>query len=304
MNTPILFLIFNRPDTTKQVFETIRKYQPKQLFIAADGPREEKKGEKELCEQVRKITSDIDWDCEVKTLFRNKNLGCGKAVSEAITWFFENVEEGIILEDDCLPNQSFFSFCEKMLENYRNDYRIMMISGTNRLDKKEIENDYFFSQHFQIWGWATWKRAWILYDNKMENWFSYKEKKVLNYVFGNKEISSYYSKMFDAGFLKIVDTWDIQWNYSCIFNHGLSISPKYNFIKNIGKAGTHTKKEGLKDPSLFRETKDLIIDYKKNMAVFPNYELDIIQFKNFHKKYFLKEFYSKLIILKCKYIKC
>ena len=111
--TPVLFVIFNRPDTTQKVFNAIRQAKPKQLFVAADGPREGKEGEKEKCEQVREIIEQIDWDCEVKTLFRDKNLGCKIAVSSAIDWFFENVEEGIILEDDCLPSQSFFWYCQE-----------------------------------------------------------------------------------------------------------------------------------------------------------------------------------------------
>jgi len=146
MKKPVLFLIFNRPDTTKQVFEAIREYQPKQLFIAADGPREEKHNEKELCEETRKIAQKVDWDCEVKTLFRNENLGCRDAVSSAIDWFFENVEDGIILEDDCLPNQSFFKFCEEMLELYKNDTRIMHISGNNLLNNVKSKTDYYFSK--------------------------------------------------------------------------------------------------------------------------------------------------------------
>jgi hypothetical protein len=121
LDCPVLFIIFNRPETTVRVFEAIRKAHPKQLFVAADGPRMGKEGEKERCEEARKIATQVDWDCEVKTLFRDENIGCGRGPAEAITWFFEHVEKGIILEDDCLPSQSFFGFCEKLLERYKND---------------------------------------------------------------------------------------------------------------------------------------------------------------------------------------
>ena len=144
-NTPILFLIFNRPDTTIEVFNRIKKIQPKYLFVAADGPRQDKIGEKEMCEATRAIIEQIDWDCEVKTLFRESNLGCGKAVSEAISWFFVHNEMGIILEDDCLPDLSFFSFCENLLEKYKDDSRISTICASNYQLQNNTSNSYYFS---------------------------------------------------------------------------------------------------------------------------------------------------------------
>ena len=248
LKTSVLFLIFNRPDTTQKVFNTIKQAKPKQLFVAADGPREDKEGEKEKCEQTRKIIEQVDWDCEVKTLFRDKNLGCKIAVSSAIDWFFENVEEGIILEDDCLPEQSFFQFCEKMLVRYRNDTRIMMVSGTNYLfNKIKISGSYFFSKYYAIWGWATWRRAWMKHDMNMNSWPEFRNNKQLNWVFSNKEIVEYYANMFQIAYSKRVNTWDIQWVYSCIFNNGLSIVSGKNLIANIGVTGTHTGSK----PSIF-----------------------------------------------------
>ena len=152
-NIPILFLIFNRPDVTEKVFEAIRRQKPKQLFVAADGYRKNKQGEKELCDKTRSIINKIDWDCEVKTLFRNENLGCCMAVSSAIEWFFQQVEYGIILEDDCLPNASFFRFQKEMLEKYKDDSRIMMVSGDNfQNGKKRGDASYYFSKLTHIWG--------------------------------------------------------------------------------------------------------------------------------------------------------
>ena len=168
MKTPVLFLVFNRPDTTKQVFEAIRQAQPPRLYIASDGHRSDREGEWEKVKTVRDyVVNNIDWDCEVKTLFREKNLGCRIAVSTAISWFFENEEQGIILEDDCFPDQSFFPFCEELLWKYQDDKRIMMITGTNSLGtwKSELQS-YHFSIYGSIWGWATWKRAWNLYFKK------------------------------------------------------------------------------------------------------------------------------------------
>ena len=163
MNVPVLFLIFKRPDTTQRVFEAIKKAKPKQLFISADGGRNEE--EKKSCNALREaIVAQIDWDCELKTLFRENNLGCKMAVSSGISWFFEEVEQGIILEDDCLPNESFFKFCETMLEKYKDDQSIWHIGANNFQDSiKRGDADYFFSMYSHIWGWASWRDRWQKY---------------------------------------------------------------------------------------------------------------------------------------------
>lgn len=157
----VLFIIFNRPETTQRVFEAIRLAKPSRLYVAADGARENKAGENELCEQTRKIIQNIDWQCDVKTLFQKENLGCGKAVSKAISWFFENEEMGIILEDDCLPHPSFFKYCEELLEKYKNNEMIGIISGSNFQKSKKIGDcSYYFSDLINVWGWASWARNW------------------------------------------------------------------------------------------------------------------------------------------------
>jgi len=171
LRTPVLFLVFNRLDTTKKVFQVIKKAKPPRLYIAADGPRETKEGEAERVKAVRDyVMSNMDWECEVKTLFREKNLGCGKAVSEAITWFFENEEMGIILEDDCLPTQSFFWFCEELLIRYKHEEKIMQINGSSFLPNIDIKESYFFSKYNHIWGWASWRRAWKHFHMQYPNW--------------------------------------------------------------------------------------------------------------------------------------
>jgi len=194
--TPVLFLIFNRPNTTQKVFNAIRQAKPKQLFVAADGPRKGKEGEKEKYEQAREIIEQVDWNCEVRTLFREKNLGCKIAASSAIDWFFENVDEGIILEDDCLPSQSFFRFCQELLEYYRDDTRIMMISGNNfQFGKVRGEGSYYFSKYAHVWGWATWRRAWKHYDVNMKNFEDFlKSNQIIN-IFKIKQQQKYWMKI-------------------------------------------------------------------------------------------------------------
>ncbi len=263
LHTPILFLIFNRPDTTQVVFNEIRKAKPKQLYIAADGPRKNRSEDTILCQKTREIIEQVDWDCEVSTLYRNENLGCKRAVSSAIDWFFTHVEEGIILEDDCVPDQSFFFFCQKMLERYRNDERVMMISGTNYLFLKyEMEESYFFSKYYIIWGWATWRRAWKMYDIKMSDWLKYQETNQLGWIYSDKYLINWYNVMFQMAYEDKIDTWDIQWWYSCIFQNGLCIVPKYNLISNIGEFGHFSRggsyNEYIRMPIRSIDTKSLI----------------------------------------------
>lgn len=248
INTPVLFIVFNRPDLTRQVLARIRDAQPKQLFIAADGPREKIEGEGDLCQQCRnEVVNGIDWDCEVKTLFQGINLGCGFGPVAAINWFFENVEQGIILEDDCLPSSCFFRFCEQMLNLYRNDTRVMSISGTNILSEwKASIYAYFFSYYGGNWGWATWKRAWQKFDPAMKLWRSDENKKYIEYILGDRTHAQRLGEWFDSAIGKESDIWDFQWFYSRLINSGLSIVPVKNLISNIGfvPEATHTKEPG------------------------------------------------------------
>ena len=242
LSTPILFLVFNRPEATKEVFEAIRKNKPKKLYIAADGPRENKEGEIRLCNDTRAITEQIDWDCDIKTLFRDKNLGCKIAVSSAIDWFFDNEEEGIILEDDCLPHETFFPYCEELLATYRDDKRVMMISGLNVLGEFDHPYSYLFSKIGAIWGWATWKRAWDLYDVELKNFPKAKEEKLLHGILTETEQATARENICELVMNGKINTWDYQWTFSRLIHSGLSIVPSQNLIQNIGfdDNATHT----------------------------------------------------------------
>ena len=244
--TPILFIVFNRPDTTRVVFEAIRKVKPKKLYIAADGIRSKVKSDIENCAKVRAIVNEVDWECEVKTLFQEENLNCGKAPSAAITWLFENEEEGIILEDDCLPSISFFSFCQELLERYRNDSRIMHIGGNNFLNgwQKDDDYSYYFSRSGHIWGWATWRRAWQKFDFDISLYSKLKDKNYFDRFFMNDLERLYRLRKFDKTSERngSADWWDYQWDFARFVNSGLAIVPKKNLVKNIGfgEAATHT----------------------------------------------------------------
>jgi hypothetical protein len=244
-NTPILFIIFRRFDTTKQVFSAIRQVKPARLFVAADGPRLAIPDEAEQCNTVRKyVLGNIDWDCEVKTLLRNENLGCGKSVSDAITWFFEQVEQGIILEDDCVPSMSFFPYCEELLEYYKDDQRIFNITGYNKQGLWNSEKyDYFFSNFGGIWGWASWRRAWKYYDFQMADIDDFIADNNFVNLLGEGVGELRQKIIYEEMKIEKVDTWDYQWEYIRHKNNGLSCVPSKNMIKNIGFGddATHTK---------------------------------------------------------------
>lgn len=241
--TPILFLIFNRPDQTTQVFEIIKELKPRYLYIAADGPRRDNENDRNKCAKVKSIVNNIDWPCQVKRLYREENLGCKLAVSQSITWFFEHVEEGIILEDDIVPNPSFFSFCASMLERYKNDQRVMHIAGFNLLGtwRDQIQS-YHFSYFGTIWGWATWRRSWKFYDVSIKKWSDPNTQKKILHTYFPQELREDKKLLYDKLYREEIDTWDYQWTFCRLLHEGLSIVPAKNLILNIGfdLDATHT----------------------------------------------------------------
>lgn len=239
VKTPILFFIFIRPEESLRTFEQIKAVKPRHLLIAADGARENKKGENEIVQKTRKVILDkIDWGCKVSTNFSNKNLGCKNRLSSGIDWGFSLEEELIILEDDCLPNLSFFKFCDLMLEKFRDDKNIAMISGNNLIDCQHIKADYIVSKYASIWGWASWKRAWQGYTKDLEDWKS-KMDKIQDLSFFEKIMFSSLLQDIKAGKF---DTWDYQWDFHRFQQNAKSIVPRDNYISNIGYSinSTHT----------------------------------------------------------------
>lgn len=246
MKTAVLFLIFNRPHLGQRVFNAIRKAKPLKLFVMADGPRLDHPEDIQKCSDARKIINQVDWECEVKTLFFDENHGCGRAVMEGINWFFKNVEQGIILEDDCLPDDSFFRFCDNLLDYYKNETRVMHINGNNFNTKNFTPSSasYHFASYPQAWGWASWKRAWEYFDFDIVRWPEIKKKKLLTHMkwtWYEKYIQiKKYNDQYISG---RHDIWDYQWHLAVFSNNGLVIVPKVNLISNIGfgSDATHTK---------------------------------------------------------------
>ncbi|MDO8563873.1 MAG: hypothetical protein Q7R87_02605 [Nanoarchaeota archaeon] len=243
-NTPILFLIYNRPELTKKTFAKIKEIKPRHLFIAAEGPNKEKKGDLEKCNETRKILENIDWPCKVERRFLNYNYGCASGVSSAITWFFSKVDKGIILEDDCLPSTSFFYFCEALLKRYGENKDVMMISGTNFLGEwKSNKQDYHFSRQIPIWGWATWKRAWKQYSHNLLELKSKKNIEDVKKWIGNERYYNYIMKKTEDTLNNKIDSWGYRWIMSCYINRGKIIIPSKNLVSNIGFSSDamHTK---------------------------------------------------------------
>lgn len=242
--SPVLFLVFNRPEQTRTVFDAIRRARPPRLYIAADGPRPGHPTDADRCAEVRDVVAVVDWPCEVRTLFRERNLGCGTAVSGAIDWFFEQEPEGIILEDDCRPHPSFFPFCDELLVRYRHDRKVMSIGGTEYSppDRRPGAYSYRFSRHSLMWGWATWRRAWALNDHTMVRWPALRETRWLRDLGGSWQFARVWRDLLDDTYSGRIDTWDYQWIYSCWLQGGASIIPSVNLVQNLGftESATHT----------------------------------------------------------------
>lgn len=240
-NIPILFIIFNRMQTTEQVFKCIRSMQPKTLYIAADGPRENNNEDSEKCAKVRKwVIDSIDWPCDVSTLFRDKNLGCKYAVSGAIKWFFEHVDMGIVLEDDIVADQTFFFFSEEMLLKYQHDTNVSSISGTNLIGTSyTMDNSYTFSKYGGIWGWASWKRAIRDFDVEMAMWQNRNTQKKIKKTMSWNQFD-FMKNIFNSA--NSINTWDYQWWFHKLSHGMVDIIPAVNLCKNIGfnQDATHT----------------------------------------------------------------
>lgn len=244
LRTAVVLLIFNRPDKTAVVFEAIRRARPPQLLVIADGPRRDRTGEADLCAASRAIIENVDWPCKVEQCYADENLGCRRRVSSGITWAFQQVEQAIILEDDCVPHFSFFRFCEELLERFDHDRRVMMISGDNFLGGRRRTNDsYYFSRYAHIWGWATWRRAWTHYDVTMSRWPVVRDGNWLLDMLGHPGLSAFWTETLDRVYRGEIDTWDFQWVFTCWLQGAYAVLPQCNLVTNIGfdDDATHTK---------------------------------------------------------------
>lgn len=251
---PVVFLVFNRPGTTARVLARIREAQPAQLFVVADGPRAGRPEDVASCSQVRALIEEgVDWPCEVVRDYAETNLGCGRRVASGITRVFEQVEEAIILEDDCLPDPSFFPYCAELLTRYRDESRVGLISGSHhQLAAEHAGSSYYFCRYGNIWGWATWRRAWAKFDHAMREWPSWRDSGEFERFFPDAKVRAFWRRTWNAAAADPHDTWDYQWTF-CYLRHGLlGVLPRVTLIENIGFGpdATHTSGAGMHGPAV------------------------------------------------------
>lgn len=294
LETPVAFIIFNRPDTTRQVFGQIRKVRPKKLYVIADGPRKGFSEDASKVIETRAIIDAVDWECNVVKKYSDSNLGCGLGPSTGISWVFEQEDESIILEDDCLPGIPFFYFCEELLIRYRDEARVYGISGNNLFEERiRNEDSYFFSKYSNSWGWASWRRVWEKYDYDMKKWPAFRDARHMEDVFRTKAEVDRFIMMFDGAYASHEQRWDTQFAFTIWSNDGLCIIPRKNLVSNIGMVGTHASKgtqyHNLPISNSFRVTKhpDFIL---------PNIWYDEYAFNNQwkYKNNIINRIYKKL----------
>ncbi len=234
MNSPVLFMVFNRPELTRASFETIRRAGPPRLYVAADGPRDDRPDDEALCREARAAATAVDWPCKVHTLFRKRNLGCKEACASAVAWFFSREPEGVVIEDDCVPHQDFFPYCDELLERYRHTPEVMFIGGSNyQYGKKRGTASYYFSLYPHIWGWAGWKRTWDGYDIAMRGLERYIKTRMRGHV-GHDGAYRAMMRKFMLVERGVDNTWDFQLVYSLWKRQGLCIIPNVNLVGNVG----------------------------------------------------------------------
>lgn len=296
MKSPVLLIGFNRPDTMQMVFDSVRLAQPNTLYYAVDGARKGRNEEHNV-EAVRNIIKEVDWECSVHTLFREENVGCGWGPANAISWAFENEDRLIVLEDDCVPSQSFFSFCDDMLEKYKDDTRVNIISGRSHLHGSKFfkNQDYIFTHYAHTWGWATWKRCWLNFDMYMSDVPAFLEQggalNILSTREQGKRANRNLEKIYKGIKEEVTHSWDSQWSYARL-KTGLGIVPVHNLIHNIGNVGTHSNSKMNKDMSV-EEMPEIL---RHPRFVMPCREYEIAHYKTHIRRQnsLIRKVYSKI----------
>ncbi len=279
--TPILLLVFNRPDMTRNILGILSELQPTRLYIVADGPRMGNDVDQTRCDAVKKLCLEINWECSVNRLYRIKNMGAARSVGGGIDWFFEQEEMGIILEDDCVPGNNFFQFCEELLLKYQKDQRIFHIGGNNfNLSKTYGDEDYYFSIFNHIWGWATWKRAWKHYHFDID----IEDISKMNAFIKNREILLYFKNQFDNAIQGRVDAWDYRWTFACWKNHGLSVVPNKNLVSNIGFGDDATHTKNISSPQNSVPTQSIYFPLNHPTRIKANQRADLSSFRRIFQK--------------------
>ncbi|MDR3558002.1 MAG: hypothetical protein P4L61_00570 [Candidatus Pacebacteria bacterium] len=297
IDVPVLLMLFNRPETTQAVFDKVREARPSKLFVAANGPRPGNAKDPGLCEAVRAIFKEVDWPCDVHTNFRETNIGMQPHWRLALDWFFESVDSGIILEDDCVPNRSFFYFCGDLLQRYKDDESVMHINGSNfQFGNVRGDASYYFSKYSHVWGWATWRRAWNKYDSALSSFPKFKERNAIESIVSSRDERAYWMRFFGEIYSGMRDGCDVKWSYSIWANDGFCITPNVNMISNIG-FGFDAGHTIFKDKTLGQATAEIpsiihpVIQGSASFASLCDKEADAFTFRT----YFYRTFWQKLV---------
>jgi hypothetical protein len=299
LETPVALIIFNRPDTTARVFAEIAKTKPRHLLVIADGPRADRPGETERCAATRAVIEGVDWKCDVSTNFSEVNLGCGRRVSTGIGWVFEQVEEAIVLEDDCVPHPTFFRFCEEMLQRYRDDERVMHVgAGGFQFGRTQRPFSYFFSKHCPVWGWASWRRAWRHYDVALGLWPMLRDTAWLRDILDDEQVIEHWRRVLDLAHASIdnVNTWDFQWTFACWAQNGLSVLPHRTLVSNVGFRDDATHTRTASDPLGNISTTEMIFPLRHPPYVLRDQEADRVFVDHVLRPYLRRQptLYSRL----------
>ncbi|GAB4257078.1 MAG: hemolytic protein HlpA [Deferrisomatales bacterium] len=243
LGTPVVLIVFNRPELTRQVIEALARVRPAELFVVADGPRPDEPRDAQRCAAARRVATDVSWPCRVAAELAETNLGCATRVATGLDWVFEQVEQAIVLEDDCVPDPSFFRFCQELLDRYRADERVAVVSGTNvQFGRNRVAESYYFSRYNHCWGWATWRRAWRNFDFAMEGWPRVRDEGTLAELLDSPRAVRYWTHLFDRTAAGAIDSWAYRWTFACWVRRQLSILPAKNLVRNagFGEGATHT----------------------------------------------------------------
>lgn len=270
IDTPVALFVFNRPEKTASVLDRIADAEPPELYIVADGPRDEVPSDEQACVETRAVVDEVEWPCDVHRNYAEQNLGCFERIWTGIEWVFENASEAILLEDDCLPHPDFFPFCETMLERYRDDERVMDVGGTNPLETwKDDRQDYHFSHGGMLWGWATWADMWAKYDPEMKLWEDPEVRERVRDVIADEDQWRYAKRVYQRTYDGKIDTWDYQWGFTRHINSGLSVVPARNLVSNTGygEGATHTTDEENSKANLPTQSLSFPIEPRQSVAV-------------------------------------
>lgn len=260
VQTPVILIAFNRPDTTRQVLAALSQVQLSHLLVILDGPRSKHPKDQQKCTEVRRLIEKMDWKCEISTNYAENNMGLRARVSSGLNWAFEQVERAIILEDDCVADPTFFRFCDELLDKYEEDQRIFMISGNNyQFGRRQSPYSYYFSIHAHIWGWATWRRAWKYYDDRMTLWPHVRKNHLLRAYFKEPRALRYWENRFQQTYDEKINSWAYRWTLSCWLQNSLTVLPEKNLVTNIGFGLTATNTQGR--PSRYTHVSSEALDF-------------------------------------------